>query len=70
MDKSYVILIWMGLILIVLIIALLTYKFGKFTGRSIQFEKNVGSSFERVKEDFKEIKGDLNRIERKLDKVI
>ena len=70
MDKSYVILIWMGLILIVLIIALLTYKFGKFTGRSIQFEKNVEGSFERVKEDFKEVKEDLNRIERKLDKII
>ena len=60
---------------------ILTYKFGQINGRSIQFEKNVGNSFERVKEDFnelktdfgemkKEVKQDLNRIETKLDKII
>ena len=54
----------MGLIFVWLLI--LTYKFGQFTGRAIQFEKNVEGSFERVKEDFKEIKEDLKDIKHKL----
>ncbi len=37
----------------------LSYKFGKSEGQQNQFEKNVKDSFERVREDLKEIKQKL-----------